>query len=62
MQKNAKEQLREACCQLQYAKNELDQAMDTVEKQQNKQEIQKALSAIESASTVANNAMQNYRD
>lgn len=36
--------------------------MNTVEKQQNKQEIQNALSAIESASTVANNAMQNYRD
>lgn len=62
MQKNAKEQLREACCQLQCAKSELSQAMNTVEKQQNKQEIQKALSAIESASTVANNAMQNYRD
>ncbi len=62
MQKNAKEQLREACSQLQCAQNGLNQAMNTVEKPQNKQEIQNALSAIESASAVANNAMQNYRD
>lgn len=62
MQKNAKDQLKDACCQLQCAKDGLNQAMSTVEKQQNKQEIKKALNAIESASTVANNAMQNYRD
>ena len=36
--------------------------MSTVEKQDNKQEIQKALTAVNNAVSVVNSACQNYRD
>ncbi|MBP3931960.1 MAG: hypothetical protein J6D47_20610 [Peptostreptococcaceae bacterium] len=44
------------------AQNALNQAMSTVEKQNNRQEIEKSLNAVNNAVSIANNACQNYRD
>ncbi len=62
MQKNAKQQLQSACTQLSIVQNSLNQAMDTVEKPNNKQQIKNALYAINNAIDVANTAWQNYQD
>ncbi|MGL5346883.1 MAG: hypothetical protein ACRDA3_06005 [Peptostreptococcaceae bacterium] len=62
MQKNAKQELQSACNQLSSVKNALNQAMSTVEKPNNKQEVQKALDAVNNAVSVANSACNNYQD
>lgn len=62
MQKNAKDQLQDACSQLQNVQGALNQAMSTVEKPNNKQEIQKTLTAVQNAMSVASSAMSNYQD
>lgn len=62
MQMNAKDQLQSACNQLATAQGALNQAMSSVEKPENKQEIEKALNAINNAVSVSNSACQNYRD
>ncbi|MBQ6630630.1 MAG: hypothetical protein IJH55_00655 [Romboutsia sp.] len=62
MPMNAKQQLQSACTQLGVAQNALNQAMSTVEKEDNRKELQKALNAVNNAVSVANNANQNYRD
>ena len=62
MHMNAKQQLESACSQLSVAQNALNQAMSTVEKPNNKEEIQKALNAVNNAVSVAHSACQNYRD
>ena len=45
-----------------FAQSALNQAMSTVEKPNNKQEIEKALTEVNNAVSVANSACQNYRD
>lgn len=62
MKMNAKGHLDQACSELQHVQSCLNQAMQTVEKPNNKQEIQKALSAVNQAMSVANSACENYRD
>ena len=62
MHMNAKQQLESACSHLSVAQNALNQAMSTVEKQNNRQEIEKSLNAVNNAVSIANNACQNYRD
>ena len=52
MQMNAKDQLQSACNQLSTAQGALNQAMSSVEKPENKQEIEKALNAINNAVSV----------
>lgn len=62
MKKNAREQLQCACNQLQSAEHALTQAMSTVEKPHNKQEIEKTLNSVQNTLSVAHDAMTNYRD
>ncbi|WP_304341529.1 hypothetical protein [Metaclostridioides mangenotii] len=62
MQKNAKQHLQDACGQLKNVSDCLNQAMGTVEKPENRQEVEKALNAVKSACTVGDNALNNFRD
>ncbi|MCF0148986.1 MAG: hypothetical protein HUJ77_11390 [Clostridium sp.] len=62
MQNNAKDQLQIACNQLSSAQSSLNQAISTVEKLNNKEEIEKALTAVSNAVSVANSSYQNYKD
>ncbi len=62
MEMNAKERLQSACSQLADVQTSLNKAMGTVEKPGNKEEVQKALTAVNDAVSIANSACQKYRD
>ena len=60
--KKAKQLIQDACTQLQSVKGTLDQAIESAEKQQNKQNIITALNAVDSALNTANGTLQSYQD
>lgn len=60
--KNAKQNVMEVCSQLMCAKNELTQALRTVEKETNKRQINTTLAAVENAISAANNTIANYQE
>ena len=62
MKMNAKDHLNQACNELHHVQSCLNQAMTTVEKPNNKQEIQKALTAVNNAMNVVDSANASYRD
>lgn len=62
MQKNAKQHVQDACQQLQNSTTCLTEAVNTVEKPENKQQIQNTLNQVQSAMQVANATLSNYKE
>lgn len=62
MQMNSKEHLQSACDEIKSASSSLHEALGNVEKDNNKQQIQRTLSAVEKAVFAAANALSNYQD
>ncbi|KUO76967.1 MAG: hypothetical protein APF77_19120 [Clostridia bacterium BRH_c25] len=60
--KNAKQQVQKVFSQLSDAKISLNQALSTVEKPENKQQIQNTLNAVENAINTTSTALSNYKD
>lgn len=60
--KNAKQQVQQAFSQLTDVKNALNKALDTVEKPENRQQIQNTLNAVENAINTTSTALTNYKD
>lgn len=60
--KNAKQQVQKVFSQLSDARNSLNQALSTVEKPENKQQIQNTLNAVENAINTTSTALSNYKD
>lgn len=61
-EKSAKQQVQQVFSQLSDARNALNQALNTVEKPENKQYIQNTLNAVESAIDTTSNALAHYKD
>lgn len=62
MQKNAKQNVQDVCQQLQTSSTCLTDAVNTVEKAENKQEIQNTLNQVQSALQAANTTLSNYKE
>lgn len=60
--KNARQYVQDACNQLESAKNGLNAALGTVEKQENRQPIQNTLNTVDSALQAANSTLSNYKE
>jgi len=60
--KKAKQLIQDACTQLQSVKGTLDQAIESAEKEHNKQNIINALNAVDNALNTANGTLQSYQD
>jgi predicted nucleotide-binding protein (sugar kinase/HSP70/actin superfamily) len=60
--KNAKQQVQDVFSQLSNAKTSLNQALNSVEKPENKQQIQNTLNALENAINTTSTALSNYKD
>lgn len=60
--KNARQQVQDVYSQLQTAANNLNQAITSVEKPQNKQQIQDTLNAVNSAMQTANTTLTYYQE
>ncbi|MTI49155.1 hypothetical protein [Sporosalibacterium faouarense] len=60
--KNARQRVQDAYTQLQTCKDNLNQAVNSVEKQQNKVQIQSTIAAIDNAITTANRTLSNYQE
>ena len=60
--KNSKDELKDAFSQLQSAQISLKHALQSVEKQNNKHQIQNTLSAVDEAIFAASNAVANFQD
>ncbi len=60
--KNAKQHVQDVTTQLQDAKNCLNQALSSVEKPENKQQIQNTLNSVDSALQNANDTLSNYKE
>lgn len=58
--KNARQNVQCSVDDLQKAKNSLDQALQSVEKQENKTRIQQTCDAVQSALTKAQDTINNY--
>jgi hypothetical protein len=61
-EKNARQQVQQVCTQLETCKSELNQAISSVEKPQNRQKIQNTLSAVEKACEAATTTLSNYQE
>lgn len=61
-EKNAKQQVQKVFSQLSDAKTSLNQALSSVEKPENKQQIQNTLNAVENAIYTTSTALSNYKD
>lgn len=62
MQINSKEHLETAFSQIKSASSCLHEALSNVEKDSNKQQIQRTLATVEKAVYAAANAISNYQD
>ena len=60
--KNAKQHVQDVTSHLQDAKNCLNSALSTVEKPENKQQIQNTLNSVDSALQTANTTLSNYQE
>lgn len=60
--KNSKEELKDAFAQLQNAQSCLHHALKTVEKQNNKYQIENTMTYVKEAVFAASNALANYQD
>ncbi|TGE36096.1 hypothetical protein E4K67_21420 [Desulfosporosinus fructosivorans] len=61
MTKNAKQHVQDVTNHLQDAKNCLNNALTSVEKPENKQQIQNTLNAVDGAIQTANTTLSNYK-
>jgi C4-type Zn-finger protein len=62
MQKNARQNVEGVLNTLQNSKNDLNQAINTVEKAENKQRIQQTLNAVDNALRSAQDTLSNYKE
>lgn len=62
MEKNAKQQLEDVYNKLQTSRTSLSEAVNTVEKEENRQQIQNTLNAVQSALQLATDAVSNYKE
>jgi len=62
MEKNAKQHVQDACEKLQHSSTCLSDAVNTVEKAENKQQIQNTLNQVQSALEAANTTLSNYKE
>ena len=60
--KNAKQHVQDVTNHLQDAKNCLNNALSSVEKPENKQQIQNTLNCVDSALQTATTTLSNYKD
>lgn len=60
--KNAKQHVQDVCSQLESAKNCLNQALNSVEKPENRQKIQSTLNAVDNALQTANTTLSSYQE
>jgi len=60
--KNARQRVQGVTGQLQSSVNELNQALSSVEKPENKQKIQNTLNSVNSALQSANDTLSNYQE
>ena len=60
--KNAKQTVQKVFSQLSDVKNSLNDALSSVEKPENKQQIQNTLNAVENAITTTSTTLSNYKD
>lgn len=60
--KNSKDELKEAFSQLQSAQCCLNHALKTVEKQNNKHQLENTMTFVQEAVYAASNALANYQD
>ncbi|WP_242620444.1 EscE/YscE/SsaE family type III secretion system needle protein co-chaperone [Senegalia massiliensis] len=60
--KNARQRVQGVTGQLQSSVNELNQALSSVEKPENKQKIQNTLNSVNSALQSANDTLSNYKE
>ncbi len=60
--KNARQKVQDVYTQLESCKNNLSQALVTVEKQENKVQIQSTIAAIDNALSTANRTLSNYKE
>lgn len=62
MEKNAKQHVQDVYHKLETSRTCLNEAMNTVEKEENKQEIQSTLNAVQSALQAATSTLSNYKE
>lgn len=62
MEKNAKQQLEDVYNKLQTSRTSLSEAVNTVEKEENRQQIQNTLNAVQSALQLATDTLSNYKE
>lgn len=60
--KNSKDELKDAFAQLQSVQSCLDHALHTVEKQNNKYQLENTITYVKEAVSAAGNALANYQD
>ena len=60
--KNARQNVQDVCTQLQTAKGYLNDALTSVEKDENRQKIQNTLNAVDSALQTANSTLTTYKE
>ncbi|WP_425449044.1 hypothetical protein [Dethiothermospora halolimnae] len=60
--KNARQQVQDVYSQLKTCRDNLNQAIQSVEKQENKVQIQSTLGAIDNALSTANRTLSNYKE
>jgi predicted DNA-binding protein YlxM (UPF0122 family) len=60
--KNARQNVQDVCTQLQTCVSDLNQALNTVEKQENRQKIQTTLDAVNKAMQTATTTLSTYQE
>lgn len=60
--KNARQRVQDVTTQLQSSVSELNNALSSVEKPQNRQKIQNTLSSVDTALRSANETLSNYQE
>ena len=62
MDKNAKQHVEDVYHKLQTSRTSLSEAINTVEKEENRQQIQNTLNAVQSALQAATDTLSNYTE
>jgi hypothetical protein len=62
MEKNARQHVEDVYHKLQTSRISLAEAVNTVEKEENRQQIQNTLNAVQSALQAATDTLSNYRE
>ena len=62
MNKNAKQHVEDVYHKLQTSRTALSEAVTTVEKEENRQQIQTTLNAVQSALKAATDTLSNYKE